>query len=222
MTRLFKSLVLASVLLVGVLGMASAAPDVIPVTSITIATVNASGATTAMVPVTAQDVGQPGARGFDLWINYDHANLSLDVAASEAGTAMAALNCGFGIGETFDDGSQKLISGFCTSGTAAATGANIELVRLRFNLIGAPGTYNIVMPANVLGQPSQLTGSQGNTGIPQSYIPGSVTLGNPTAVELSSINANPAAGGVAAAWPLVVGSAAVLAGGAFAFLRRKR
>lgn len=195
MTRLFKSLLLASALLLGVLGLASAAPDVIPVTSITIATVNASGATTALVPVTAQAVGSPGARGFDLWINYDHANLSLNVATSEVGTTMAALGCGFGIGETFDDGSQKLISGFCTSGTAAATGANIELVKLRFNLIGSPGTYNITMPANVLGQPSQLTGSQGNTGIPQQYIPGQLTLGSPTAVELLSIDANPAAGG---------------------------
>jgi hypothetical protein len=202
-----------------VFGVASAQPPTIPVTSITIATIDASGSTTALVPVTAQNVGSPGVRGFDLWINYDHANLSLDVATSQVGTDMAALNCGFGLGETFDDGSQKLISGFCTSGTASATGANLELVKLRFNLIGAAGTYPITMPANILGQPSQLTGSQNAVGLPQQYIPGQLTIGIPTAVELSGISASPAA--ASSALPLILGAAMVAAGGAYALLRRK-
>ncbi|MEI2691916.1 MAG: hypothetical protein V9H69_20315 [Anaerolineae bacterium] len=223
MTSKFKSALLVLSLLLMAVGVASAAPDEIPVSSITIAVVDATGATTALVPVTAQSVGAPGARGFDLWINYDHANLSLSVATSEVGTDMAALGCGFGLGETFDDGSQKLISGFCTSGTAAATGANIQLMRLRFNLIGNPGVYPITMPATVLGQPSQLTGSQGNIGIPAQYIPGQLTIGTPTAVELSNISAttNSPAPFAASAWPLLAGAAAVAAGGAYALLRRK-
>lgn len=76
MTSKFKSALLVLSLLLMAVGVASAAPDEIPVSSITIAVVDATGATTALVPVTAQSVGAPGARGFDLWINYDHANLS--------------------------------------------------------------------------------------------------------------------------------------------------
>ena len=89
MTSRFRPLFLACVLSLMVFGVASAQPPTIPVTSITIATIDASGSTTALVPVTAQNIGSPGARGFDLWINYDHANLSLDVATSQVGTDMA-------------------------------------------------------------------------------------------------------------------------------------
>jgi hypothetical protein len=156
MSGILKVFLLAVVLLVTVVGVTSAAPDVIPVDSFTVATVNASPATSAFVSVTAQNVGSPGARGFDIWFNYDHANLSLDVVNSEVGSTMAGLGCAFGIGEIFDDGSQKLVSGFCTTAAGStAQGANVELIRLKFDLIGTPGTYTISIPGNVLGQPSQ-------------------------------------------------------------------
>lgn len=219
----FKLALLVMALLLLAVSAVSAAPAAIPVTSITIAVVDATGASTALVPVTAQNVGAPGVRGFDLWFNYDHANLSIDVPTSVVGSNMAALNCGFGLGFNYDDGSQTLISGFCTSGTAAATGANVELMKVRFNLIGAPGVYPITMPATILGQPSQLTGSQGNIGIPAQYIPGELTIGTPTAVTMTGLDAasSSAAPFAAAAWPLLAGAAAVAAGGAYALLRRK-
>ncbi len=221
MSGILKVFLLAVVLMVTVVGVTSAAPDVSPVDSFTVATVNASPATSAFVSVTAQNVGSPGARGFDIWFNYDHANLSLDVVNSEVGSTMAGLGCAFGIGEIFDDGSQKLVSGFCTTAAGStAQGANVELIRLKFDLIGTPGTYTISIPGNVLGQPSQLTGLQGNVGAPTSYIPGQLTLGATTAVELSGIQASPASTAVSA-WPLLAGAAAVAAGGAYALLRRK-
>jgi len=225
MSRFMQILALAAIILVALVGVTSAAPQVIPVDSMTVATVDASPATTAMVSITAQQVGAPGARGFDIWFNYDHTNLSLDVDNSDAGADMAALGCAFGWGETFDDGDQKLISGFCTNASGGgAQGANIELIRLKFDLIGAPGTYTISIPGNVLGQPSQLTGAGGEVGVPTSYVPGQLTLGVPTAVTLSGgVDANagsPAAG--LALWPVLAAGGAVVAGGAYALMRRKR
>lgn len=222
--RILKTCVLAVALVVAVVGVGSAAPAVIPVDSFTVATVDASPGTTALVSVTAQNVGAPGARGFDIWFNYDHANLSLDVVNSEVGSTMAALGCSFGLGEVFDDGSQKLIAGFCTTQAGPpAQGANVELIKLRFNLIGAPGTYTISIPPNILGQPSQLTGLQNNSGAPATYIPGQLTLGVPTAVTMAGFDAttDSPAPFAAAAWPLLAGAAAVAAGGAYALLRRK-
>ena len=54
---------------------------------------------------------------------------------------------------------------------------------------------------------------------------GAPMCGAPTAVTMTGFganNANPAAGGVMALWPLLVGGAAVIAGGAYALSRRKR
>jgi len=223
MSRTMQVLALAAILLLALVGVTSAAPQVIPVESITVATVNVSPATTALVPVTAQQVGAPGARGFDIWFNYDHTNLSLDVVGSQAGTDMSALGCAFAWGETFDDGDQKLISGFCTNANGGgAQGADIELIKLKFDLIGAPGTYTISIPGEILGQPSQLTGADNEVGIPNSFVPGDLTIGQTTAVTLSGIEASPVAPAATALWPFLAAGGVLVAGGAYTLMRRKR
>jgi hypothetical protein len=125
-----------------------------------------------------------------------------------------------------------LINGFCTTGipTNPLTGNDILVATV--TLSGCPaGSLGFVMDLDsgddVFGTSvAQMVDKNSD---PYYFTDADLTDGAPmcapTAVTMTGFdanNANPAAGGLMALWPLAVAGAAVVAGGAYAVARRKR
>lgn len=127
----------------------------------------------------------------------------------------------------FLGGNAYLISGFCTSGRTgpAVTGSNVEVGTLTFtSSCTATGSFNINLSAGPASDSTDMFDTNNDLYL---FADSSLTDGGnlcaPTAVDMSGFNANsanPAA--VPSALPLILGGAAIAAGGAYAFLRRKR
>ncbi len=135
-------------------------------------------------------------------------------------------------GSTGDRG--VLINGFCTTGIPnnPVTGSNVlvatrHVQRLsRWQRLALSWTSTAAMMCSERPLPD-MADKQSRTPI----LSRTLTLTDgapmcaPTAVTMTGFganNANPAAGGVMALWPLLAGGAAVVAGGAYALSRRKR
>lgn len=128
----------------------------------------------------------------------------------------------------FLGGNAYLISGFCNGARTgpAVTGSNVEVATLTFtSSCTATGTFNINLSAGPQSDSTDMFDTNNDLYL---FADTSLTDGGnlcaPTAVDMSEFNANstsPAAGATSAL-PLILGGAAVAAGGAYAFLRRKR
>jgi hypothetical protein len=171
------------------------------------------------VAITAENVGGDGAAGYEIELEFDHSQLTLD--AVTAGSSMTAMNCNFNTQVGFESPPYSWVTGSCPSAVPnpAAIG-NIELVVAHFSFVGAAGPYTIQLTTTGVGVPTALLDRTGAATVATAQ---QLISCVPTAVTMSGFDAttNSAAPFAAAAWPLLAGAAAVAAGGAYALLRRK-
>lgn len=212
---------LIMILLVTAVSVATAAPNAVTFDTITSSCGFASPRpdSDVAVAITAQNVGGDGAAGYEIELEFDHSQLTLD--AVTAGSSMTAMNCNFNTQVGFEAPPYSWITGSCTSAVPipAALG-NIELVVAHFSFVGTPGPYTIELTTTGVGVPTSLLD---RTGLATPATAQQLISCVPTAVTMSGFDATsdspvPFAG---AAWPLLAGLAAVAAGGAYALLRRK-
>ena len=205
-------------------------------TSATTAEIRADG-------ITNGGVAGNGAMNWDIYFRFPVAvNAPYPTVSITAGPAFAAqAPCGFQTnvsmnqpsapGATGDRG--VFINGFCASGvpTNPVTGSNVLVASV--TLTGCPtGGAGFVMDLDsgddVYGVPVATMVDRNNDAYffsDSDLTDGSPMCSSPTAVTMTGFDANkanPAAGGVMSLWPLLAGGAAVVAGGAYALLRRKR
>lgn len=141
-----------------------------------------------------------------------------------------SMNQPSGAGATGDRG--VLINGFCTTGVPnnPVTGSNVLVATVNFASCPA-GTSGFVMDLDsgddVFGASVVGFADRNNDAyyLSDADMTDGAPMCAPTAVTMTGFganNANPAAGGITALWPLLAGGAAVVAGGAYALSRRKR
>jgi len=133
-------------------------------------------------------------------------------------------------GATGDRG--VIINGCCTSGvpTNPVTGSNVLVATVNFASCPA-GSAGFVMDLDsgddVFGASVAQFVDKNNDpyALSDTDLTDGAPMCAPTAVTMTGFganNANPAAGGVTALWPMLAAGAAVVAGGAYALSRRKR
>lgn len=218
------SVLVALIVIVGV-SVASAAPASVSFDSITSScgVPSSNPGSDAAVVITAQNVPNVagnGVVGFELEVEYPHAQMTLD--AVTPGSSMNALaGCSPSVQIGFDDGTFAWVSGQCTNTVPnpGAAGSNVELAVLHFSLLTSQ-PYTVRLVTTGVGVPTALIG-------PDNVIVNATAQQLiscvPTAVTMSGFDAatDSPAPFAAAAWPLLAGAAAVAAGGAYALLRRK-
>jgi hypothetical protein len=204
-----------------------------------------TGATTAEIRadgITNGGTAGNGAISWDLYFRFPGTvNSPYPVVTITAGSAWTGMSpCTFTTnvsmnqpsapGATGDRG--VLINGFCTSGVPnnPVTGSNVLVANV--TLASCPaGSAGFVMDLDsgddVFGASVAQIVDKNNDAyaLTDADLTDGAPMCAPTAVTMTGFganNANPAAGGVMALWPLLAGGAAVVAGGAYALSHRKR
>ncbi|MEA3338113.1 MAG: hypothetical protein U9R25_19670 [Chloroflexota bacterium] len=219
MTRKFSKLAIVGyilMLLILATAVTSASPDAVTFNTMTAeCPVPSATASDIDVVITAQGVVGELA-GYEIELEYDFAVLTLDGVT--AGADMTAMGCSFNTQVGFENSPYAWITGSCTAGAGTYASGDVELVVAHFSYDGAPGSYPILLTTTGVGVPTALLDP---TGAATAATVGQLVQCEPTAVEMSEFSASPAASALSL-WPLLAGSAAIAAGGAYALMRRKR
>lgn len=239
--RIVVTLVLVSLLLLVTASLAGASPSApgtptlrwIPTSNPNVSEIRADG-------ITNGGTAGNGAMNWDIYFRFP-ATVSAPYPGISITAGPAFLGqtpCGFqtnvstgqpsGAGGTGDRG--VLINGFCASGVPSnpVTGDNVLVATVTFTGCPAQGfTMDLDSGDEVFG--AQVADMVDKFNSPYYFTDSDLTDGlacaaAPTAVTMGGFNANSANPTAAAtsALPLVLGGAVVAAGGAYAFLRRKR
>lgn len=235
LTKVSSIALLYLVLMVTLTGIASMAagpgePDV-SFADVTVA----SSATQADVAINLTGIGGDGAAGYTFVFGVPVGTLSFNTTCTPGGEfANTPANGCFFFSCTvtdIDDQATGLdlwqVDGTCAAGSLpAAMGDQLAATITALRNGVADGTYVLdVLPSDGAGTYTQVFDPDVVVyNIPDdgSISDGSVTFGEPTAVELSAVATNNTAPAALALWPLIAGGAAVALGGGFAFWRRKR
>lgn len=208
---------LVMVLFVVATSVVAASPDAVTFDSITSSCgLPGTGGSDVDVLVTAQNVGGTGAAGYEIELQFDHSQLTLDGVT--AGSDMIGMNCSFNTLVGFESGDFSWITGSCTAAAATYATGDIELVTAHLSFNGAPGPYTVSLTTTGVGVPTALLDP---TGAATAATDQQLNSCAPTAVELSNVQADSASNtmqyGALLALALVV---AIVAGAGYALRRR--
>jgi len=192
---------------------------------------NANSATVYADGITNGGVANNGAIGWDLYITVpDSIGLAdFTLAAGPAWTSVCPgtfLLNKVGQQSTVVGHNAYLVSGVClVPQTAVVTGSDVPVVTITFaTSCSTTGAFDLNLDTGPFDDSTDMFDLIGDVHIfPGSSLSDGGDLCGPTAVTMSGFDAaaGSAAPFAAAAWPLLAGAAAVVAGGAYALLRRK-
>jgi hypothetical protein len=175
-----------------------------------------TGGSDVDVLISAQNVGGDGAAGYEIELEFDHSQLTLDGVT--AGSDMTAMNCSFNTQIGFEDGNYSWITGSCTAAASTYATGDIELVTAHLSFTGAPAPYTVSLTTTGVGVPTALLDS---TGAATAATQQQLSWCEPTAVELTNVQADSASNTVQYGALLALALVAVIVAGAGFALRRR-
>ncbi len=221
-------LVIGAVIILGSIPLAAAADPGTPTAQVVC--LDGGTVSNAQARVDFSDITGTGAAGFTIVFTLPDAGVGATTGACVNAGAFASIpGCNSFSCSVVNRGSGNYsIEGVCTDGFPGNLFGSVQGPTIALTNSGAAGTKTVDLLTNAGFVVSEIFDADSNTSAftNDRLIDGVAAFGvacAPNAVTMAGFNAtaNNAAPFAAASWPLLAGAAAVVAGGAYALLRRK-